>query len=179
MTQLLEEAYVPFTEEEITSLKNIPAVLMGREWFMDYDYALDTTSETKETFFYNPTTLENNHFLHAWKVFSTSPFENAVVFTPDTPAVTSVVLSPAESTISAGLTVQLTPVVETTGFANKAVTFEVTKAVGEITPVTVTNTGLVTIPSDFPSTGDAPQVEITATSVFDNTKTGTATITVL
>lgn len=179
LRQLLEEDYVPFTEEEITSLKNIPAVLMDREWFMDYDYALDTTSETKETFFYNPTTLENNHFLHAWKVFSTSPFENAVVFTPDTPAVTSVVLSPAESTISAGLTVQLTPVVETTGFANKAVTYEVTKAGGAVTPVTVTNTGLVTIPSDFHSTGEAPQVEITATSVYDNTKTGRATITVL
>lgn len=32
---------------------------------MDYDYALDNASGEKTTEFYNPTTLENNHFLHA------------------------------------------------------------------------------------------------------------------
>ncbi len=179
LEQLLEENYIPFTQEELESLRNIPAVIVAREWFMDYDYALDTQAETKETFFYNPTTLENNHFLHAWRVFSTSPFENAVVFTPEKPGVTSVALSPAESSVSAGLTVQLTPVVNTVGFANKAVTYAVTKATGAVTPVTVTDTGLVKIPADFPSTGTAPQIEITATSVYDNTKTAVASITVL
>lgn len=179
LEQLLEEAYIPFTEAELESLRNIPAVIIAREWFMDYDYALDTNAETKETFFYNPTTLENNHFLHAWRVFSTSPFENGVVFTPDKPTVNSITLSPAESSVSAGLTVQLTAVVDTTGFANKAVTYTVTKSDGAVTPVTVSDTGLVKIPSDFSSTGEAPQIEITATSVYDNTKTAVASITVL
>ena len=104
LTELLGSAFVAFTEEELTQLRTIPAVLISREWFMDYDYTLDTNSNTKQTEFYNPTTLRNNHFLHVWRIFSTSPFENAAVFTTGTPAVTEIAISPAESTISAGQT---------------------------------------------------------------------------
>src|SRR5699024_7524729 len=85
LTELLGSAYVPFTGAELTALENIPAVLISREWFMDYYYALNADSNMKQTEFYNPQTLENNHYLHAWKVFSTSPFENGAVFTSDTP----------------------------------------------------------------------------------------------
>ena len=80
LKELLLTAYVPFTEEELSQLKNIPAVLISKEWFMDYDYALDNESGMKQTEFYNPQTLENSHFLHAWRVFSTSPFENRSCF---------------------------------------------------------------------------------------------------
>ena len=76
LAELLGSAFVNFTADELTQLATIPAVLISREWFMDYDYALDTESGEKQTEFFNPTTLENNHFLHAWRVFSTSPFEN-------------------------------------------------------------------------------------------------------
>lgn len=76
LTELLGSAFVNFTNDELTQLATIPAVLISREWFMDYDYALDAESGEKQTEFFNPTTLENNHFLHAWRVFSTSPFEN-------------------------------------------------------------------------------------------------------
>ena len=83
-------------------------IRISREWFMDYVYALDTESDMKETEFYNPTTLENNHFLHAWRVFSTSPFEQAVVFIDDTtPSVRSVAVSPATASITAGQSLQL------------------------------------------------------------------------
>lgn len=76
LTELLGDAYVSFTSDDLTALATVPAVLISREWFMDYDYALDTASGEKMTEFYNPTNLTNNHFLHAWRVFSTSPFEN-------------------------------------------------------------------------------------------------------
>lgn len=76
LTELLGSAYTAFTSTELQELATIPAVLISREWFMDYDYALDTASGEKMTEFFNPTTLENSHFLHAWRVFSTSPFEN-------------------------------------------------------------------------------------------------------
>ena len=179
LQEVLGSAYKPFTESELRALKNVPAVTISREWFMDFMYAMDNNSNLKTTQFYNPSTLKNNHFLHVWAVFSTSPFENGVVFTKDTPAVTSVAVSPNESTVSAGLNVQLNATVVTTGFANKAVTWSVTKATGEVTKVTVDQTGLVNIPADFKSTEEAPQIEITATSVFDNTVSGTASITVL
>lgn len=80
LKELLLTAYVPFTEEELTQLKDVPAVLISKEWFMDYDYALDNESGMKQTEFFNPQTLENNHFLHSWRVFSTSPFENRSCF---------------------------------------------------------------------------------------------------
>ena len=76
LTELLGDAYVSFSSDDLTALATVPAVLISREWFMDYDYALDTASGEKMTEFYNPSNLTNNHFLHAWKVFSTSPFEN-------------------------------------------------------------------------------------------------------
>lgn len=174
LTEVLGNAYTAFTDTEITALKKVPAVLISREWFMDYDYALDTASGEKQTEFYNPTTLENNHFLHAWRVFSTSPFENACVFTPDTPSVTSVTVTPSTATVVAGQKVQLSATVVATGFANKAVYWSV-DSTSETAGVTVTQEGLVTIPSNMASSST---ITVTATSIYDSTKTGTATITV-
>lgn len=172
LTEVLGNAYIPFTDTEITALKKVPAVLISREWFMDYDYALDTASGEKQTEFYNPTTLENNHFLHAWRVFSTSPFENACVFTPDTPSVTSVTVTPSTATVEAGQKVQLSATVVATGFANKAVYWSV-DSTSETAGVTITQEGLVTIPSDMAASST---ITVTATSIYDNTVTGTATL---
>lgn len=176
LAEVLGAAYVAFTATELEALSNIPAVIVSKEFFMDYDYALDTENGTKSTEFYNPTTLENNHYLHAWRVFSTSPFENACVFTAGvTPEVSSVTLSPAESSVSAGLTLQLTATVVTEGFANKAVVWTVEEGEG----VTVSMNGLVSIPADFESEKESAQVTIRATSVYDSTVYGEASITVL
>lgn len=183
LIEILGKAYVEFTEDEISQLANVLGTIISREWFMDYYYSLDNATDpsvygTRKTEFFNPTTLMNNHFLHSWRIFSTSPFENACVFTSVAPSVTSVTLTPGESSVSAGLTVQLSADVVTTGFANKAVIYTVTK--GADKGVTVSDTGLVTIPSDFDTSAEqAAQVEITATSVYDKTVTGKATITVL
>jgi len=180
LNKVLGEAYVPFTEEELTQLTEVPAVIVSREWFMDYYYGMDTTSEGKTTEFYNPTTLENNHFLHVWGIKSTSPFENAVVFTAGVaPTVTSVTVAPNESSLSAGLTLQLSATVETTGFANKAVTWSITKGAQD-GKATINENGLLKIATDYnTSETDPPQIEVTATSVYDTTKSGKATVTVL
>ena len=179
LKELLLTSYVAFTEEELAQLKDIPAVLISKEWFMDYDYALDNESGMKQTEFYNPQTLENNHFLHAWRVFSTSPFENGVVFGKVAPAVESVAVSPAESSATAGIPVQLTALVETEGFANKAVVWTVEN--GKEGGVTVSQNGLVKIPVGYPPTGEEADnaVKIKATSVFDKAKSAEASITVL
>ena len=179
LTEVLGNQYVPFTTDELTELASIPAVIISDEWFMDYDYSLDANAPTKQTDFYNPTTLKRNIFLHSWRVFSTSPFEQAVVFTSETPTVNSVTVSPNESSVSAGLSLQLQAVVDTDGFANKAVQWSVEKADGEVTKVSVNGNGLVKIPSDFVTTGEAPQVTIRATSIFNPEVYGEATITVL
>ena len=179
LTEVLGSQYIPFTEDELTELATIPAVIISEEWFMDYDYSLDVNAPTKQTDFYNPTTLKRNIFLHSWRVFSTSPFEQGAVFTSETPNVNSVTVSPNESSVSAGLSIQLQAIVDTDGFANKAVQWSVEKADGEVTKVTVDGNGLVNIPSDFVTTGEAPQITIRATSIFNPSVYGEATITVL
>ena len=152
LTELLGSAFVDFTDAEKTALAKIPAVIISREWFMDYDYALNTESGEKQTEFYNPTTLENNHFLHAWRVFSTSPFENAVVFEQDDIAITSVSVSPSTATVSKGQDLQLKASVETTGFANKGVYWAV-NSVAETAGAKINQEGKLTVPSDYNSTG--------------------------
>lgn len=174
LTELLGSAFVDFTSAELTQLATIPAVLISREWFMDYDYALDTESGQKQTEFYNPTTLEDNHFLHAWRVFSTSPFENGAVFTSDSQGVTSVTVSPATATVSKGQNLQLSATVVTTGFANKSVTWGVDET-SENAGVTITQSGKLFVPADL--TG-VTTITVIATSVYDTSKTANATITV-
>ena len=165
-------------------MSKVPAVIISEDFFQDYYYALDNSegdtsmeANTKKTDFYNPETLKRNHWLHAWLVISTSPFANAVCFTQDTPAVTKVTVNPSTSTISAGNQVQLSATVTTTGFANKAVTWDITKEPDKAEhPVTVDLNGLVNIPAGTP-TGEA-NIEVTATSIYDKNQTGKATITV-
>lgn len=193
LVQLLGTQYVPFTDDELKVLKTVPAMIIDYNFFQNHTYSLDNQAEpygtsagngTRATNFLNPETLRNNHWLHTWKVFATSPFQNAVVFnTSESVGVTSVTVNPNESTVSAGIPVQLTATVQTTGFANKAVIWSVDEAPGQTAehPVTVSIDGLVTIPSDYVSTDpDTPNpIVIKATSVYDETKTGTASITVL
>ena len=184
LKELLGDAYVPFTDEEKGELRNIPAVIIDSEFFQDYNYAFDNNAETKMTDFYNPETLKRNHWLHTWKVLSTSPFKNAVVFTAGLPRVESVTLNPTEASVTAGLDVQLQAVVETKGFANKAVTYSISQD-PETDPAkkaTVDLNGKVHIPAGHvASTADEENtlVKVTATSVYDTTKTGVASITVL
>ena len=184
LTELLGEDFVPFTETELEQLNNAVGMIISDKWFMDYYYSLDSanTDGKRQVEFVNPTTLERNIFLHAQLVISTSPFENAIIFTKDAPTVTSVVVSPEESSVSAGLSVDLNAVVTTTGFANKSVIWSVEEAPGETTgKVTVDGKGHVIIPSDYThtSTEEANPIVIRATSVYDNTKYGDASISVL
>ena len=85
---------------------------------------------------------------------------------------------------AAWLDVQLHAVVVTTGFANKAVTWSITQD-PETDPAkkaTVDLTGKVHIPAGHVASTDNDEdtlIEVTATSVYDTTKTGTASITVL
>ena len=184
LKELLGDAFVPFTEKEKEALKNIPAVIIDEEFFQDYSYAMDNRADTKMTEFFNPESLKRNLWLHTWKVLSTSPFKQACVFTIDTPAVTSVTVNPNKVSASAGLDVQLQAVVATTGFANKAVTWSITQD-PETDPTkkaTVDLNGKVHIPAGHiksTSNQDATLVKVTATSVYDNTKKGEASITVL
>ena len=174
LAEVLEDSYIPFTSEELTALSKIPAVIISKEWFMDYYYAIDSESDTKETTFYNPQTLKENTFLHVWRVFSTSPFENACVIGQDDVAITSVTVSPATATVTAGQRLQLSADVKTTGFANKGVMWAV-DSTSEEKGVKITQEGHLIVPSDV---AKSTTITVCAKSIYDNSKEGTATITV-
>lgn len=150
LTQLLGSQFVPFTDDELTALGNIPAVIVDREWFQVYNYAMDNMAETRRTDFFNPESLRNTHWLHTWKVVSSSPFKQAVVFTKDVaPAVSSISITPSTATVSAGQSLQLSTTVSTAGFANKAVSYsiEADSETTEANKATVDVNGKVEIPS--------------------------------
>ena len=179
LAEVLGDQYVPFTEAEKTALAGIPCVIVDRNWFQVYTYSLDNASDpagdgTRRTSFFNPETLRNNHWLHAWKVFSTSPFMNAVVFTKDvTPAVSAVAVSPSTAEVLPGQSLKLSASVTATGFANKAVVWSVaTTTEGADAPIK--QDGTLTIDPDTP--GQA-SFTVTATSVYNSAVYGTATVT--
>lgn len=157
--------YVPLTDAEIATLGNIKAVIVDKDWFMIFDNFMNFTEQ------YNGEGLYWNYWYHVWKTFSVSPFANAIVFTSEAAGVTSVTVSPSTATVVAGGTVQLSATVVTTGFAPQGVTW----SSADETVATVDADGLVTVKSDATS---ADTVAITATSVYDSTKSDSATITV-
>ena len=141
-----------------------------------------TTTGTRATNFYNPETLKNNHWLHTWKVLSTSPFKQAVVFTKNvTPAVSSITVTPSTATVNAGQTLGFSATVATTGFANKAVTWSIYSdgTTGDVPAVLDPLTGVLTIPANYVTGALGAEVVVKATSVFDTTKSASATVTVV
>jgi len=193
LTEVLGDQFIPFTSDELTALAKIPATIIDDEWFQNKTYRLDGAADTdaeevftegnrtgfKRTSFYNPETMKNNHWLHYWGVKSTSPFKQAVVFTTDTIGITSVTVSPATATVTAGQDLQMSAAVVTTGFANKAVIWSVDDTSAGL-GVTITQNGLLKVPADVESTiGSETEITVTATSVYDSTVSDDATITVL
>ena len=177
LAELLEEAYIPFTEDEKTALNSVLGVIFARDFFMDYHRALDTNpivNGKRQVEFENPTTLDRNIFLHGHEVISTSPFANACVFTTVAPSVVSVTVSPATATVTAGQSLELSAVVATTGFANKSVTWAVDgTSYADGVRIDVAS-GKLTVPA----TATVESITVTATSVFDSTKYNTAVVTV-
>ena len=168
------DGYVPLTDAEMTALNEIPVSIVGRDFFQFYKWAFDNSGEgLRKTDFFNPQTLKMTHWLHTWSVVSSSPFENAVCFTKDAQGVTSVTVSPSTATVSKGQNLELTATVVTTGFANKAVYWSV-DSTAYADGVRISDGGKLIIPS----TATVQSVTVTATSIYDNTVTGTATITV-
>ena len=152
LVETLGSQYVPFTEGELSKLGNVAGVIIDDKFFRDYYYALDTTPETdgstKTTSFYNPETLDNTLWLHAWRIFATSPFVNCCAFTKTANDVTAVDVDPSTATVSVGQKVQFTADVTTSGICNKAVQWTVDKDSAD-NGVKIDVNGLLDVPSSY------------------------------
>lgn len=144
-----------------TALGTISAVMMDEQFLQVYDILNEFTE------IYNPKGLYWNEFYHLWKIYSASPFVNALMFTTTAKSVTAVSTISGDATASAGQRKQYTATVTAGEFTNKGVVWSITG----ITGATINQDGL----AYFPATGTAT---ITATSVADPTKTKTKSVTV-
>lgn len=158
-----DPTYQEISADDLALLDAVPAILVDRDFFAIYDNKLEFTE------IYNPQGLYWNYFLHAWKTFSVSPFSNAAVFTPVTPAITTVNVSPSTvSNPSVGSSFALTANVATKGFAPESVNWTSTSD-----KVTVNKAGTVKIVTALAKN---ETVTVKATSTFDPTKSGSCTI---
>lgn len=151
------------SQDTLTALNAIPAVLVDKNFFMIFDNMYEFTEN------YNGQGLYWNYFYHTWKTFSMSPFANALVFVPAVPSVTSVTVSPTAITCKKGQSVQLSVSVETENYAPKTVNWK-----SDTDGVTVDINGHVTVATSV----TAKTAKITATSTYDNTKSGECTVTI-
>lgn len=168
-----DPSYVPLTDEELAALDEIPCVLVDSNWFMILDNLMNFTEQ------YNGEGMYWNYWYHVWKTFSISPFANAVVFVPGAPSITSVTVSPDTASVSRGGSVQFSATVVTENFASKAVTWSaVDENVGELPRgVSIDRFGKLTVDETYSEETDVT-ITVTATSVFDDTQSGTATLTI-
>lgn len=155
--------YEELSQDTLTALNAIPAVLVDKNFFMIFDNMYEFTEN------YNGQGLYWNYFYHTWKTFSMSPFANALVFVPAVPSVTSVTVSPSAVTCKKGQSVQLSVTVETTNYAPKTVNWK-----SDTEGVTVDINGHVTVATSV----TASTAKITATSTYDSKKSGLCTVTI-
>lgn len=163
LQELLGTQYTALT----TSLfADVPCVCVDRDFFMIFDNFQNMTEQ------YNGEGLYWNYWLHQWKTFSTSPFANAVIFTDETPAVSAVAVTPSALTMGKGTSTQFAATVTNAGFASTGVTWSISGQQSANTRID--GQGRLYIAQDESAT----TITVTATSVFDTSKSNKATVTV-
>ena len=163
--------YTEITSAQQTALNAVPAVIIDAKYFMMFDNLYNFTEQ------YNGEGLYWNYWYHVWKTFSISPFANAAVFVTGAPSITSVTVSPDSATVSAGQSVLFSATVVTANFANQAVNWSAVDSTTSepIDGVSIDVHGVLTIGADVAA---ETEISVTATSVYDSTKSDTATVTV-
>lgn len=161
-----DPGYRKFTAAEITLLNSVDIICMDQKFMQIYD-----SVEEMGTPLINGEGLFTNYFYHVWKIYSASPFHNVIAFSSTTSSVTSVTVSPETATVGKGSVVALTANVVTSGFASSDIIWEISTAV---TDSDIDQTGILRIGANETATS----ITVTATSIEDDSKSGTATITV-
>ena len=157
--------YTPITPAEMQRLNSVVGVMVDKNYFMIFDNNIFMSD------IFSPVGLYWTYYYHNWKTFSTSPFCNAILFTTETPAITSIAISPNTATVVKGNSVKFTAVIQSTGFADSSVKWEVS---GDGVNAVISADGTLTV-----STAEtATELTVTVTSIFDRTKSATATVTV-
>ena len=164
-TNVVEDWYKPYKPDEAALLEKIPAVVCDDDIWQIWTNLLEISDQP------NRMGMWWNYWLTYFATFSMSPFANAAALCSETGSVTSVSVSPKETTLSKGASLQFEATVSTTGVVSHVVEWEMT---GSKTGSYVDASGKVFIAKDETATS----ITVKATSVADAKKFGSATITV-
>lgn len=149
----------------VLKTNGVHAILMDEDFYSCWDCLQKFVRDM------NGQGLYWQYWAHYWRVLAVCPFANAVAITTTTPTVTNVTVTPAKPTAGKGTSLQMSAEVTGTGLFPKLVTWSVSANSDPNT--TVNPMGVVTIGSS-----ETGAVQVTATSVFDNSQKGSTTITV-
>lgn len=150
---------------------NCHAIMIDKNWWKVWDNKITTQS------IYNTEGLYYNTTYHHWATFNYSPFENAIIFTSNASAITSLTITDDAINAKADTTVNIAPTIVATGNASKAIVFEATSGNQYIAEMTSDGkTCQVKIRPDAPV---GATITIQAKSNFDTSKTDDATITIV
>lgn len=161
-----DKGYTRITDDENELLADILCLALDEEFFRIYDVTPDKFTEQ-----YDAVHLRWNEFLHAWRIYSASPFANCVVVTTGKPTITAVTINGPDD-ITADTAEQYTASVSGTGAFNKGVVWSVATQPTTGT-ATIDNMGYLTVSADATGT-----VTIKAVSAEDSTKSNTKTVTI-
>ena len=166
------DSYVPFTEAEMTSLGKLAGIMCSADFWMVFD-VLQTMRQQN-----NGQGLYWNYWLHAWKIFSVSPFANCVVFTSESGSITSVTVSPSTANMLPGTSMQFTAAVVKSGIIDTSVEWSIAAGDGDtlVTGTKITPDGVLYIGATQSATD---QIIVTAKSKVDATAYDTSTVTVI
>ena len=163
-----DPTYTEIGITDLTSLLEVAAVLVDRDFFMIFDNLQNFTEN------YNGQGLYWNYFYHVWKTFSTSPYANAVLFTlgeADVWGRATVTVTPSAATVIPGQSAQLEATINNVSpFASKAIDWESNSEYA-----TVNKSGVVTV---LANATKGTSITITAKAHANPTTKATATITV-
>ena len=162
-----DENFELFTDAEKTVLGAVIAAMVDKDWWMVFD-VFDTFTQN-----YNGQGLYWQYFYHVWRIFSASPFANAICVSSNTSTVTAVAVTPAEANVTQGANLQMTAAVTGTGMYDKQVTWSVTGQESTATRIDPMS-GVLHVGKD-----ETAGSEITVTATAVNGTKGTAKITVV
>lgn len=165
--------YTTLTEEQLAELDKVPAVLMHRDWFVVLDHMTEIYQALNQMGPYQ------NYSLHISRTLSFSPFFKCVAFSVGEQSIGTMSIDPATKTMAGGEIATFKANVEAINLANPSVVWTLKDEDDEdVDTFVLDRIDGNTVSIRALSTVEDGEYTLTATSVFDNAKTATATITV-
>lgn len=170
LQEIIGTPYPQFSAADLAMLVTIPAMLVDQKFFMVIDQLFEMrNAENGEGLYWQ-------YWLHTWKMFSWSPFANAIAFTTSPGTVTGVTITPTSANAVKGVVTDLkfTGTVSVSGMQTTKGVWSLAATSGSKPVNSTVDNGVVHVAADEQNTS----LTLTFTAAADPTKKATAQITI-